>query len=285
MAVHSEDFLRKARLLGRALNALSVLSPALAGRLAFRVFCMPRRLPVREKDAAFLATAAQSDFETEEGLSIRTYRWPAKQSSAPTVFLMHGWESNSARWRKYVKALHEAGFEVQALDAPASGYSDGRLLNVLLLSRVLKAFFSQKGAPHAVVAHSLGGAAAVMNIALLGAPRPKKMVLLGVFAESSRVIEDFANLLTINQKTRQAILLEIERRSKLPISEYSVAKKSALLHDVQGFVLHDRHDEVAPVEEGRAVARAWNARYLETEGLGHRMQDKSVIQAVVEFLQ
>jgi pimeloyl-ACP methyl ester carboxylesterase len=284
MATKSDDFLRKARRLGRALNALSVLSPALAGRLAFRVFCTPRRLPVREKDAAFLATAAQSDFETA-GLSIRTYRWPAKQPSAPTVFLMHGWESNSARWRKYVKALLEAGFEVQALDAPASGHSEGRLLNVLVLSRVLKAFFSEKGAPYAVVAHSLGGAAAVMNIALLGAPRPQKMVLLGVFGESSRVIEDFANLLTINQKTHQAILREIERRSGSPISEYSVVKKSALLHDVQGFVLHDRHDDVAPVEEGRAVARAWNARYLETEGLGHRMQDKSVVQAVVEFLR
>ena len=64
-----------------------------------------------------------------------------------------------------------------------------------------------------------------------------------------------------------------------------MAKKAALLTDVQGFVLHDRDDDVAPVEEGRLIAGFWNARYFETEGLGHRMQDKAVVQAVVSFIQ
>jgi hypothetical protein len=39
------------------------------------------------------------------------------------------------------------------------------------------------------------------------------------------------------------------------------------------------------VAEGRTVAASWNARFLETEGLGHRMQDKSVVQAVLEFIE
>jgi pimeloyl-ACP methyl ester carboxylesterase len=69
------------------------------------------------------------------------------------------------------------------------------------------------------------------------------------------------------------------------ISEYSVAKKAALLRDVEGLVLHDRDDDVAPLTEGRAIAEFWNARLVETEGLGHRMQHETVVQAIVEFIK
>jgi hypothetical protein len=124
-----------------------------------------------------------------------------------------------------------------------------------------------------------------MSAAILDAPRPEKMVLLGVFAESSRVIRDFGAILGVNATVLAGIHREIERRSGMPIEAYSVAKKAALLTDVKGFVLHDRSDDVAPVAEGRLVAEAWNAHYLETEGLGHRMQDKQVVQAVLQFIR
>ena len=271
-----ESTLKKIRRVGKMLNALAAVSPTLAGRLAFRVFCTPRRLPVRDTDREFLSTAQHFDFHAEK-LKIRGYTWQSDRPNAPVVLCLHGWESNSARWRKYVKSLHEEGFTIHAFDAPASGNSGGQMLNVLLYSRVVKRFVEEKGVPHSIVAHSLGGAAAVMSTTILGAARPKKMVLLGVFAESSRII--------VNDTVLNGVFREIERRSGLHISEYSVAKKAAILTDVQGFVLHDRDDDVAPVEEGRAIAESWKARYLETEGLGHRIQDKAVVQEVLKFIQ
>ena len=279
-----ESTLKKIRHVGKMLNALAAVSPALAGRLAFRVFCTPRRLPVRDTDREFLSTAQHFDFHAEK-LKIRGYTWQSDRPNAPAVLCLHGWESNSARWRKYVKGLHEEGFTIHAFDAPASGYSGGQMLNVLLYSRVVKRFVEEKGVPHSIVAHSLGGAAAVMSTAILGAARPTKMVLLGVFAESSRIIADFGSIFGVNDTVLNGVFREIERRSGLHISEYSVAKKAAILTDVQGFVLHDRDDDVAPVQEGRAIAESWKARYLETEGLGHRMQDKTVVQEVLKFIQ
>ena len=276
--------LKKIRRVGKMLNALAAVSPALAGRVAFRIFCTPRRLPVRDDDQAFLSTAQAFDFQVDNKLRIQGYTWHSERADAPEVLFLHGWESNSARWRRYVKELHAAGCTVHAFDAPASGRSEGRMLNVLLYSRVVKSFIAEKGAPYAIVAHSLGGAAAVMSAALLGAPRPEKMVLLGVFAESSRVIRDFVAITGVNEIVLEQIYREIERRSGMPIDEYSVARKAALLTDVQGFVLHDRGDDVAPVNEGRLVAELWNARYRETEGLGHRMQDEAIVQAVLEFI-
>ncbi|MBV6440243.1 MAG: alpha/beta fold hydrolase [Haliscomenobacteraceae bacterium CHB4] len=277
--------LKKIRRVGKTLNALAAVSPSLAGRVAFRIFCSPRRLPLREEDREFLSTASHFDFYAEKKLRIRGYTWQSEEQGAPEVLCLHGWESNSARWRRYVKGLLEAGFTVHAFDAPASGHSDGKVLNVLLYSRVVKRFIVEKGAPYAIVAHSLGGAAAVMSAAMLEAPRPEKMVLLGVFAESSRVIRDFSSILGVNEAVLKQVYREIERRSGIPIEEYSVARKAALLTDVQGLVLHDRDDDVAPVQEGRLIAESWQARYLETERLGHRMQDKSVVRAVVSFIR
>ena len=65
-----EPTLRKIRRIGKILNALSLVSPALAGKAAFRVFCTPRRLPLRGNDRDFLAKAQQESLRStvQEGM-------------------------------------------------------------------------------------------------------------------------------------------------------------------------------------------------------------------------
>ena len=276
--------LRRFRDIGMMLNTMAVESPSSAGEAAFRLFCTPQKLPVSETDVAFLTTARLSGFHIE-GLTIRSYLWESSTPNAPTVLFLHGWESNAARWYKFVRAALEAGFRVQAFDAPASGNSEGQLLNVLLYSRTIKEFLDKSGAPFAIVAHSLGAAAAVMSLALLDTKRPQKMVIIASFAESSRVLRDFAQIVGANESVLQALFQHIERQSGLAVEDYSVSKKAAELTDIDGFVLHDFYDEVAPVSEGLAIAESWGCRFLETRGFGHRMQDKIVVEEVIKFLK
>lgn len=275
---------KKIHRIGKMLNALATISPTLAGKIAFRIFCTPKRLPVRDKDRAFLATATHATMRME-GMALRTYVWESEQPDARSVLLLHGWESNAARWHKYVRAINKSGYRVLAFDAPASGNSEGNLLNVLLYSRALKKFVAEQGAPYAVVGHSLGGAAAVMSMTLLGTNRPQKMAVLASFAESTRVLRDFARILGANESVLNALFRHIERRSGLPVEDYSVRKKAGELTDVEGLVLHDRDDEVAPVSEGRAIADSWGCRFVQTEGFGHRMQDMAVLTEVLRFLE
>jgi predicted alpha/beta hydrolase family esterase len=141
----------------------------------------------------------------------------------------------------------------------------------------------KNGVPDVIVGHSIGGAAVVMSMAIFEAPRPEKAIVLGVFAESTRVIQDFGKFCNLRQVVLDRSNDHILKISGLPMTAYSVVKKAALLRDVSGFVLHDLNDAVAPVEEGREIAAAWGATYLETKGFGHRMQDKSVVKAVLEF--
>jgi pimeloyl-ACP methyl ester carboxylesterase len=278
----SESVLKKIRRMGKMLNALDSIAPTLAGKLAFQVFCTPRRQPVREKDAAFLDSAHQGSLLFSNQKIIH-YTWQAPDPNAKKALLLHGWESNSGRWQKYVKALVKAGFTVMAIDAPASGNSQGKRLNAVIFSRVVEQYIAQHGVPDVVIGHSMGGAAAVLSATLPNAIPPTKMILLGVFAESTRVIRDFGSLLGANDSLINAIYKEVEKKSGIPIEAYSVTQKVAMLQNVQGLVVHDEDDAVAPVAEGRLVAEAWHATFLKTTGLGHRLQDASVVEAVVDF--
>ncbi|MFN8303811.1 MAG: alpha/beta fold hydrolase [Saprospiraceae bacterium] len=282
---HSEAFLAKIRRVGRMINLLAKVSPALAGRAAFRLFCTPRKQGLREEDRRFLDTARQETL-TLENIAIRTYTWqPAATAQGRSVVFLHGWESNSGRWKKYIRELVSAGFTVRAFDAPGHGLSGGQFINLPLFSRVLTAFMKETETPYALIGHSLGGAAVVMSMAAFGAPRVQKAVVMGSFAESARVLRDFGALLGLDECVVAAVNREIIRQSGISIEAYSVEGKAALLTDVRGLVIHDRDDDVAPLEEGKAIAKAWRARLIETEGLGHRMQSQVVAEVVREFLE
>jgi hypothetical protein len=53
-------------------------------------------------------------------------------------------------------------------------------------------------------------------------------------------------------------------------------------------MFHDVADNVTPVDDSRAIARAWKqARFIETNGLGHRgaLQSQEIHEQVVKFLK
>ncbi|HAD11134.1 MAG TPA: hypothetical protein DCF33_01725 [Saprospirales bacterium] len=279
-----ESVLKKYRRVGALLNALASVSPSLSGRLAFKIFCTPKSLPVREKDRAFLQTAKHETFYLD-GKALRSYHWQHPNPEAPVLLFLHGWESNAARWHKFIKAALAEGYAVAAFDAPASGYSEGKMLNALLYSKTLRQFYTHYGTPFGIVAHSLGGAAAIFGIALLEIPKPEKLVLLASFSDSTRVIQDFAQILGVNEKVINSMYKHIEKRSGFHIDAFSVRRQVSTLQQVKGLVIHDLYDDIAPVSEGREIAENWASEYLETEGLGHKMQDKSVVRHVMQFLK
>lgn len=280
----SESTLRQLRRVGKTVNALSKVSPRMAGRLAFRLFCTPRRLPLRDQDKSFFAKSTQKKIHFE-GLHLHTYEWNPQHPNGQTVLLLHGWESSSARWRRLCKALQQQGYRVLALDAPASGQSAGSTLNLLLFSRAIQAVVSEFGRPYAIVGHSLGAGAPVICTTMLGVERPEKMVLMAPFADTIRVTRDFCQFFGFSDVVEKAIGTEIKRRTGQPIEAFSVVERVQLLQDITGLVIHDTDDDVAPVAEGQAIANAWNAQFLQTSGLGHRLQDNSVNEAILAFLK
>ena len=83
----------------------------------------------------------------------------------------------------------------------------------------------------------------------------------------------------------RAVGREIYRNSGITVEDFSIQNRATELTQVEGLVIHDHNDEVAPVTEGRAIAEAWGARFVETHGLGHKLQSKSVAEIILGFLR
>lgn len=273
----------RAERLGRWLNRLALISPKVAGRMAFKIFCTPFGGKLREKDRQFLATADQQIFLEFDGHKIACYEWG--EPNRPTVCFVHGWESNAARWRYFIREAVKNGFRVVAFDAPAQGNSSGRVLNLYLFMRAFAGVVAHFGQPNAFVGHSLGGGAIMQALSKTDILRPEKVVIIGSFNTSLQVFKNFANLLKLNETILSGMKNEVFRRTGRTVEEFSNSLAAAQIHDVQALFLHDVGDDVVPIDDGRANAAAWaGSRLVETVGLGHKMQHRSVVEAVLNFI-
>ena len=120
------------KIVGALLNSIGILNSKLASRLALQVFSKPRKGKLTPDANSFLKTATNSTMYYTS-FPIQVYNWKGPKE---TILLVHGWESNSNRWRKIAKKLTDKGYNVVALDAPAHGASGSPDFNALLLSLI-----------------------------------------------------------------------------------------------------------------------------------------------------
>ena len=201
------------------------------------------------------------------------------------MLFSHGWESNAGRWRSFIPGLVDAGFQVVAFDAPAHGQSEGKQLHLIIFMSAIQAMFKAFGPFEAIVGHSMGAGASVISLATRTLPQPKKMVLLGSFAEVSEVYNGYANMLGLTPKLESEFNKTIKKLSGHDISYFSVAEKAGQLHHIQGLIIHDKQDKTIAVQEARNIAKKWSsAQYVETDGAGHSLQNEMIFTKVVAFI-
>ncbi|MDX1333382.1 MAG: alpha/beta fold hydrolase, partial [Robiginitalea sp.] len=147
-----------AKTYGKWFNLVAIFSPDRAARLAMKTFAKVRKGRVKPEQQPFLDEARHS-VEMVDGEQIQTYQW---SGSGPRVLLIHGWESNTFRWRKLIRILREEGFHVIAFDAPAHGYSTGKILHVPLYSECVE-HMVQAFDPKYIIGHSVGGMTALYD--------------------------------------------------------------------------------------------------------------------------
>src|SRR6185503_10909052 len=169
------------------LVASRLLFPELAGAWAERLFLTPPRASDAAASALDLIDA-RSGYVVHKGRHIMTWRWGA--ADAPAVLLTHGWGGNAAQMRAFVFPLLSAGYRVIAYDQPAHGISEGRLTGLPDFAEVLAEIAWHHGEVEAVIAHSLGGAAAALAIAR--GLRVKRVVTIGASLDVLFFSQQFA---------------------------------------------------------------------------------------------
>ncbi|WP_235844740.1 alpha/beta fold hydrolase [Cupriavidus agavae] len=218
---------------------------------------------------------------------VRVYRWG---SQGPVVLLAHGWGGSAGQWHPLVGKLLAAGCRVVAFDALSHGASDAgargpRQTSVLEMARSLLAVAWHVGPVHAVVAHSLGGAAAALAIRE-GLPA-RGLVTIGAPADMT----DACSTLAWQLGVAPHVLTRMRRNSEgwlgASWSSFNVPDIGRSRPVPPALVVHDRDDKEVRWQDGAAIAGAWpGARLLTTEGLGHRriLGDDAVREQIVQFV-
>jgi len=263
-------------------SASAMLFPELAGAWAERMFLTPPRARDAAASALDLIDARNTYLEHKRRL-ISTWRWGSRD--APAVLLAHGWGGNAAQMRPFVFPLLQAGYRVIAYDQPAHGVSEGRLTGLPDFADVLAEVAAHHGDVQAVIAHSLGAAAAAISLAN-GKTSFSKIVLVSPPSDLIGYSRRFARWHWIPEPVRKHMQKAIEERYGVRWDELEVPRIAPRM-SAQALVIHDRDDRLMPWAHGATVARHWpGARLLSTDGLGHRriLADERVTNAAADFV-
>ena len=260
-------------------NMLAVVAPELAAKRAFSVFCTPRKGQILPNQQTFLERAKHQVIATEN-YEVFTYKWPGDRE---TILLLHGWESNSFRWHKLISKLCQEGFNIIAMDAPAHGKSTGNSFNVPLyvegINEVVKQF-----EPNYIVAHSVGGMAALYHQYKYPENSLQKIVSLGAPSEFSDLMRQYKAILQFNNKVADALNRLVHKKFGFQIKEFSTAAFARSI-DAAGLLIHDELDTIAPYWASEQVHANWkNSTLIKTNGLGHSMHQDQVGESILNFL-
>lgn len=250
------------------LAPIQALSPALAARIADRLFFTPPRTPVSPTLRAFLASGDRFLVPVDEVGHVVAWRWG--KSGGPVIYLVHGWGGRGGRLGAFAQPLIDRGYDVVTFDAPGHGDTGSGMTSMLHIARALRAVVRQEGAAHAVIAHSLGCAATALA-ATWGLP-VDRLVFLAPPADPGEWSKRFAQALGLSDHVMARLKERSERRIRFRWADLDVRVMARrLAHPL--LVVHDRDDDTVPFGDGQAITAAWGGtavRLVTTQGLGHR---------------
>ena len=266
------------RALRAGMGALEALAPALAERVAERLFLTPPRHapPPWERTAV----NGWEPFAIRAGDALLRGR---RSGSGPAVLLVHGWGGRGSQLAKLAPPLLDAGCSVVAFDGPAHGASSGRMTNMVKFAEAVKAAAGALDA-RAAVGHSFGGSA--LTYALHKGLSLDAAVLVGSPWTPRNFFDPFCAALGVGAATRDGLRRRVERRVGIAMEDLELPRFAAGLR-TPALVVHDRTDAEVPFEAGAAIASAWpGARLRLTDGLGHRriLRDAAVIGEIASFV-
>lgn len=265
------------------LAELSRRSPALAGDLAYRLFCTPALSERRSEDHDKLTGRARFHLRHACWRRVNTTRGvvqafifePTSSPRGETVLIAHGWTSESSFMTVFAEPIRRAGFRVVMFDQPAHGLSEGRHASLIDCAHALLEVAETLGPISHVVGHSMGCLAALL-VGEGGPPLPRRMdfqkyVLVACPNRFTDVTREFGEVQGLDPAAQRVYERHLERIAHRSIESFNGADLLAATGR-PALLLHARDDaEVSFACAEEIAGRCPRAEIKAFDGVGHRM--------------
>lgn len=265
---------------GLYINLLGFIAPKKAALVAYRIFSKPRKGKLNKDFLPIFFQNAKLETLLFEHHKIQTYSWSGNKN---VILLVHGWESNTTRWKKLFAYLETSKSTLVALDAPAHGLTSGEEFNAILYSKFIKVVVEHYK-PSIIIGHSVGAMASLYYQSQSQNPWIKKMVLLGAPSDLEQILQNYVSLIGLNSKMRKQLALFFTQKFKLQIADFSGIHFGKKL-EIEGIIAHDYKDKIVLFSESEKIASSWTkAKYIKTNGFGHSLHQPELYQEILEFV-
>ena len=259
---------------------MSFITPKKATQMAHGYFSEPRKGKFTIENLPKTLKEAHSESFQHNEDNIQTYIWKGNDT---IILLIHGWESNSSRWKKMLPYLKKSGSTIIAIDGPAQGLSSGKEFTVPKYAEFID-IVAQKYQPHYIIGHSMGGQTSLYYQYKYQNPSVQKIVILGAPSDFTIILKNFTSLLSLNNKIRKALEIKYTNFLNQHLDQFS-SKEFVTKIEAKGFLAHDIEDTVVLIEEGEKIVESWkDVQFIQTNGLGHKLHDDELYRKVYKFL-
>ena len=243
---------------------LHLLAPPFARFLVKKLFFVPKSYPLSDGEKEMGSRAEKFTFRSGTN-TLQGYGW----GKGPAVVFIHGWAGRGLQCHSHVKALVDAGFSVYAFDHVGHGRSTGKASNYFEFSNGVAAFMDHLAdcEIHAVVAHSLGGAAMINHLWKTGL-RVKTILIAPALNLRQTLAKTFSRY-GVPAPVYGAILKSLGRETGHDLNREDPRD---LIRTVSTdlLIVHDTRDRAVPYEDSwKASLVQPNIRLYTTRGLGH----------------
>lgn len=267
------------------IKGVEKLSPALAGKISFRLFCKAKITPLRPYEVSIMEQAKRDYLHINER-KVTTYLWG---SGRRRILLLHGWESRTSRFYLIIKELLKKGYQVVSFDAPGHGASDGNSTNILENYEIIAQLQKKYGIFEGIIAHSLG----VLNAfyAVKQDILTKTVIAISGVSDFSFLPKKYAGALGLQEKAHQYLRKNIEQyflpRKNIWIDFSAYCEPEKLKSHL--CVIHDKDDEDVNIAQSELLYKAYQdkANMHVTNSLGHLriLSNLEVIKLILNYLE
>ncbi|HSR82108.1 MAG TPA: alpha/beta hydrolase [Hyphomicrobiaceae bacterium] len=252
------------------------------GEIAFQRFCTPATSRYRSADHDVLVERARFHLANASAVRVRMAEGdlqayvfdPVGAWNGASVLLVHGWTGEASFMTAFAEHLRKRGFRIVLFDFPAHGRSSPERASLIDCAHAVREVAEALGPIEYVLAHSLGGMAALLAGGG-GAPMPRgypfrAFVLVAMpnhFSTVTRTFGEDEGLSPEAQRAYERRLETIARRKIADFTGVNLLKKTGR----PALLLHSRDDPDIIFAEAKEIAAAnASAALIAFDDLGHR---------------